>query len=242
MHNKIAVVTAAGQGIGRACAERLAREGAKVYALDINRDGLSSLTDMETRTIDCTQEQALGAFFSDLERVDIMVHGVGYVHNGTIEECSTQEWQKSINITLNSAFFTLREAIPRMKAHGGSIINIASIASSIKGFPNRAAYGAAKGGVIGLTKSIAVDYLADGIRCNAICPGTTQSPSLDERIEALSAKSGGLEEARKAFVARQPMGRLGTPEEMAGLCAYLASDESSFVTGQCYHIDGGTTI
>ncbi len=241
MKDKIAVVTAAAQGIGRAVAQRLAKEGAKVYALDNNEQALASLTGTTNLVIDCTDAQALEKFFSGLSRVDILVPGVGYVHHGTIEECSDEEWRKSQSITLDSTFFTIRSAIPKMKAHGGSIINIASIASSIKGFPNRAAYGAAKGGVIGLTRAIAVDYLKQGIRCNAICPGTTQSPSLNDRIATMGKKSGDLDAARKAFIDRQPMGRLGTPEEMAGLVYYLAGDEASFITGQCYHIDGGTT-
>jgi len=242
MHDKIAVVTAAGQGIGRAVAERLAMEGAKTYALDANPDALADIKGMEPVVIDCTDQQALADFFAAFTRIDVLVHAVGYVHHGTIEDCSPAEWRKSMEITLDSAYFTIREAIGKMKEHGGSIVNIASIASSIKGFPNRAAYAAAKGGVIGLTKAIAIDYLSAGIRCNAVCPGTTQSPSLDERIAQMGKKSGDVVAARKSFIDRQPMGRLGTPEEIAGLCFYLASDESTFVTGQCFHIDGGTTI
>ncbi|MBT5186148.1 MAG: SDR family oxidoreductase [Kordiimonadaceae bacterium] len=242
MKNKIAVVTAAGQGIGRAVAEGLVKQGANVYALDINPDTLKDVVGMTPYVIDCTEEDALKEFFATLPHVDILVHGVGYVHHGTIEDCDPKEWRNSMNITLDSTYFVLRETVTKMKDKGGSIVNIASICSSIKGFPNRAAYGAAKGGVIGLTKSIAIDYLSNNIRCNAVCPGTTQTPSLDERIEELGKTLGDVETARQAFIDRQPMGRLGTPEEIASMIIYLASDESSYVTGQTFNIDGGTMI
>lgn len=242
MKNKIAVVTAAGQGIGRATAEGLAKRGATVYALDINPDTLENLSGMTPVVVDCTDATAVAGFFATLPQVDILVHGVGYVHQGTIEDCTPDEWAKTLNITLNSAYLVIREAIGKMKEHGGSIVNIASLCSSVKGFPNRAAYGAAKGAVIGLTKSVAIDYLPYNIRCNAVNPGTTQSPSLDERIEALGKQVGGIEKARQMFIDRQPMGRLGTPDEIASMCIYLASDESSYATGQCFNIDGGTMI
>lgn len=242
MENKIAVVTAAGQGIGRATAEGLAKRGATVYALDINPDTLASLEGMTTHVIDCTDADAVTAFFATLPRIDMLVHGVGRVHHGTIEDCTPDEWDKTLNITLNSTYVVLRAALGKMKEHGGSIVNIASICSSVKGFPNRAAYAAAKGAVIALTKSVAIDYLPYNIRCNAVNPGTTHSPSLDDRIEALGKEVGGSEKALQMFKDRQPMGRLGSPDEIASMCIYLASDESSYATGQCFNIDGGTMI
>ena len=242
MKDKIAVVTAAGQGIGRATAEGLAKRGAQVYALDVNPDTLKDISGMVPVVVDCTDEGAVNGFFETLPRVDILVHGVGYVHHGTVEDCPPDEWAKTLNITLNSAYLVLRAAIPKMKKHGGSIVNIASVCSSVKGFPNRAAYGAAKGAVIGLTKSVAADYLSDNIRCNAVNPGTTMSPSLEARIIELSKEVGSIETARQMFIDRQPMGRLGTPEEIASMCIYLASDESAYATGQCFNIDGGTLI
>lgn len=242
MKNKIAVVTAAGQGIGRATAEGLAKRGATVYALDNNPDTLKDVKNMTPVVVDCTDADAVGEFFASLTRVDILVHGVGYVHHGTIEDCVPDEWAKTLNITLNSAYVVIRAALGKMKTHGGSIVNIASVCSSVKGFPNRAAYGAAKGAVIGLTKSVAIDYLPYKIRCNAVNPGTTLSPSLDERIHALGKEVGGADKALQMFIDRQPMGRLGTPEEIASMCIYLASDDSAFATGQCFNIDGGTLI
>lgn len=242
MENKIAVVTAAGQGIGRAVAEGLAQRGALVYGVDANPDSLSDVSGMTPVVLDCTDEAQIAAFFDSLPRVDILVNGVGSVHHGTIEDCTPQEWRKCMTITLDSTYLVTRQAIPKMRENGGSIVNIASICSSIKGFANRAVYGAAKGGVIGLTKSVAIDYLDKNIRCNAVCPGTTLSPSLEERIAEAGAKIGDVEKARQAFIDRQPMGRLGTPQEIAGMCIYLASDESAFVTGQTFNIDGGTLI
>ncbi len=168
--------------------------------------------------------------------------GLPPLHENVKLSMKADEWAKTLNITLNSAYLVIREALDKMKEHGGSIVNIASLCSSVKGFPNRAAYGAAKGAVIGLTKSVAIDYLPYNIRCNAVNPGTTQSPSLDARIEALGKQVGGTEKARQMFIDRQPMGRLGTPEEIASMCIYLASDESSYATGQCFNIDGGTMI
>lgn len=242
MKDKIAVVTAAGQGIGRATAEGLAKRGATVYALDNNPDALKDLSGMTTVVVDCTDAKAVTEFFATLPRVDILVHGVGYVHHGTIEDCEPDDWARTLNITLNSAYLVIRETVGKMKQHGGSIVNIASICSSVKGFPNRCAYGAAKGAVIGLTKSIAIDYLPYNIRCNAVNPGTTLSPSLEIRIAELGKEMGSIDAARQAFIDRQPMGRLGTPQEIASMCIYLAGDESSFATGQCFNIDGGTLI
>ncbi|WP_460927513.1 SDR family oxidoreductase [Shinella zoogloeoides] len=239
---RVAVVTAAGQGIGRATVERLAAEGAEVHASDINADLLATLVEATTTRLDATDGAAVTAYFSTFERVDILVHAVGYVHQGTIEECGPDDWRRSVNITLDSAYNVIAGAIPKMKARGGSIVTIGSVASSIKGFPRRAAYGAAKGGVIGLTKAVAADYVSLGIRCNSVCPGTVASPSLEERIGALAATLGSREEAHRAFISRQPAGRFGTVEEVAALCAFLASDEAAFITGQAINIDGGITI
>ncbi|MBO9629479.1 MAG: SDR family oxidoreductase [Shinella sp.] len=239
---RVAVVTAAGQGIGRATAERLAVEGAEVHASDINADLLSTLAEARTKRLDATDGPAVAAYFSAFERIDILVHAVGYVHQGNIEECGPDDWRRSVNITLDSTYNVIAGAIPKMRTHGGSIVTIGSVASSIKGFPRRAAYGAAKGGVIGLTKAVAADYVSLGIRCNSVCPGTVASPSLEERINALAEALGSKEEAHHAFISRQPAGRFGTAEEVAALCAFLASDEAAFITGQAINVDGGITI
>jgi len=242
MKDKIAVVTAAGQGIGRAVAEGLAARGATVYALDNNPDTLTDMTGMTAVEIDCTDETALANFFADLPRVDILINAVGGVHHGTIEDCTPAQWRTCMSLTLDAPFLVTRAALAKMKPNGGSIVNIASVCSSTKGFVNRAAYGAAKGGVIGLTKSVAIDYIHDNIRCNAVCPGTVLSPSLEQRIVTAGELSGDINKARQDFVDRQPMGRLGTPDEIAGMCVYLASDASAFVTGQTFNIDGGILI
>ena len=239
---KTAVVTAAGQGIGRAIAERFVAEGATVFASDLNGDLLATLKGATTAALDATDHAAVTAYFAAFEQVDAVVHAVGYVHQGTIEECSPEDWRRSCSITLDSAFNVLGAAIPRMKAHGGSIITIGSVASSTKGFPRRAAYGATKAGVLGLTKAVAADYLAVGIRCNSVCPGTVDSPSLRGRIDDMAIKLGSHEKALQYFIDRQPAGRLGKPEEIAGLCAFLSSDDGAFVTGQIINIDGGITI
>jgi 2-keto-3-deoxy-L-fuconate dehydrogenase len=239
---RVAVVTAAGQGIGRAIAERLAAEGAVVHASDINAGPLASLEVAGRTALDATDLGAVTRYFAGFARVDVLVHAVGFVHQGTIEECGPEDWRRSMAITLDSAYHVLGQAIPKMKAHGGSIITIASVASSVKGFPRRAAYGAAKGGVIGLTKAVAADYLGHRIRANAICPGTVDSPSLRSRIEELAEKTGSREAALKFFIDRQPAGRFGTPDEIAALAAFLASDDSVFMTGQSINIDGGITI
>ena len=239
---KVALVTAAGQGIGRAVAERLARDGADVSACDLSASALADLTAARTTVLDATNSEAFGNWVASFQRIDILVHAVGFVHQGTIEECGPEDWRRSLNITLDSAYIALKAVIPKMKNHGGSVITIASVASSIKGFPRRAAYGAAKGGVIGLTKACAADYLRENIRFNAICPGTVDSPSLRGRMADLADSLGGMAAAEKLFLDRQPAGRLGTPEEIAAVCAFLASDEASFVNGQTINIDGGITI
>lgn len=239
---KVAVVTAAGQGIGRAVAERFAAEGAMVHASDLDPETVATLKGCETGVLDATDADAVAAYFDRFDRIDAVVHAVGYVHQGSIEECSPDEWRRSMAITLDSAYHVLGAAVPKMKAHGGSIVTIASVASSLKGFPKRAAYCAAKGGVIGLTKAMAADYVAQGIRCNAVCPGVVDSPSLRGRIDALAEQMGNREKALKSFRDRQPSGRFAAPEEIAGICAYLAREESAFVTGQTINIDGGITI
>ncbi|MCT8161704.1 SDR family oxidoreductase [Pseudoruegeria sp. SHC-113] len=242
MAGKVAVVTAAGQGIGRAVAARLRDDGAEVHASDLDGALVASLAGVRASALDATDSARVSAYFKALPRVDILVHCVGYVHQGTIEECTQEDWRRSTEITLDSAYHVLRAAIPRMKAHGGSIITIGSVASSMKGFPRRAAYTAAKGGIIGLTKAVAADYLSHGIRANAVCPGVVDSPSLRGRIAELAPTMGGMAAAEQSFLDRQPSGRFGTPEEIAGLCAYLARPESALITGQAIAIDGGIMI
>jgi 2-keto-3-deoxy-L-fuconate dehydrogenase len=242
LRGKIALVTAAGQGIGRAVAERLVAEGAEVHASDLNGSLLDGLAAASVIGLDATDEAAVTAWAARFARVDALVHCVGYVHHGNIEECSPADWRRSMTITLDSAYYVIRAVVPKIKAHGGSVTTIASVASSTKGFPKRAAYGAAKAGVIGLTKACAADYLADKVRFNAVCPGTVDSPSLRGRIEELATTLGSIEAARKMFIDRQPAGRLGTPEEIAGMCAFLASDDAGFMTGQIVNVDGGITI
>ncbi|WP_289032265.1 SDR family oxidoreductase [uncultured Roseibium sp.] len=242
LSGKTAVVTAAGQGIGRAVAERLIEDGAEVYASDLNTALLSDLNEAKTAQLDATDPKAVGAYFDQFDRVDVLVHCVGYVHQGTIEECEEEDWSRSCDITLSSAYRVLRAAIPKMKTAGGSIVTIGSVASSVKGLPRRAAYGASKGGLIGLTKAVAADYVKHNIRCNSVCPGTVDSPSLRQRIEDLADELGGHEAAMEFFISRQPTGRFGKVEEIASLCAYLAADESALITGQALSIDGGITI
>ena len=239
LHNKLAVVTAAGQGIGRATAELFAREGARTVAIDIRPDFLSDLTSCEQRVLDVCDPKAVTRLAQDLGTVDVLFNCVGIVHSGTILECPEEEWHKSFKINVDSMFHMVRAFLPSMRSAGrGSIINMSSVASSITGVANRFAYGATKAAIIGMTKSIAADFVADGIRCNAICPGTVETPSLDARLRA----AGDYEAAKAAFIARQPMGRLGRPEEIAELALYLASDASAFTTGQIHVIDGGWTM
>lgn len=242
LKGKTAIVTAAGQGIGRAVAEQLRDDGASVFASDLDDTLFGDLAKIQTSRLDATDPEAISRYFDGFQQIDILVHCVGYVHQGTIEECDEDAWTRSLNISLSSAYRVLKAAVPKMKENGGSIVTIGSVASSIKGFPKRAAYTAAKGGVIGLTKSVAADYLSNGIRCNSVCPGTVDSPSLRQRIDDLSEEFGGKDAALKFFTSRQPSGRFGKVEEIAALCAFLASDESAFITGQSINIDGGITI
>jgi len=235
-------VTAAAAGIGRAIAETAERQGAEVLATDIDTVSLAAIEggSLGVATLDVTDPEAVAALFAGEEPFDGIVNAAGFVHHGTILDCTPQDWRRSFAINVDSMYHVLSAALPGMIARGGgSIVNIASVASSLKGIPNRFVYGASKAAVIGLTKAIAADFVGKGIRCNAICPGTIESPSLESRIRALGETAGGYEAARKAFVDRQPMGRLGTPQEVANLAVYLLSDASAFTTGQAHVIDGG---
>jgi len=241
LEGKTAIVTAAAQGIGRATAIALAREGASVLATDINTTLLGEIEAEEritTTRLDVLDPGAIAALAAEQHALNILVNVAGYVHHGTIMGCEEEDFDFSLNLNVRSMYRTIRAFLPAMQKRGGSIVNVASVCSSLKGLPNRFVYGTTKAAVIGLTKSVAADYVGHGIRCNAIAPGTVQSPSLDQRIAAFPDP----EQARKEFIARQPMGRLGTPEEVAALAVYLASDESVYVTGQVIAIDGGITI
>ncbi|HTW52309.1 MAG TPA: SDR family oxidoreductase [Stellaceae bacterium] len=246
LDGKRALVTAAGQGIGRATALAFAAEGASVLATDIAPEKLADLPDrlIATRALDARDEAAIAALAAELPALDILFNCAGFVHHGTVLSTTTEAWDFSFGLNVRSMFLTIRAFLPKMiEAGGGSIINMASGASSIKGVPNRCAYGATKAAVIGLTKSVAADFVTAGIRCNAICPGTVQTPSLDERIATAGASApGGVPAARQAFIDRQPLGRLGMPEEIAALAVYLASDESKFTTGATHVIDGGWSL
>lgn len=236
LSGKTVLVTAAGQGIGKATAELFAREGATVIATDINTKALAELENIQSRLLDVTDKNAIHDLAQELSPVDVLFNCAGFVHNGTVLECDEKDWDFSFAINVHSMYHTIRAFLPGMLTAGkGSIINVASVASSIMGVPNRCVYGVTKAAVIGLTKSVAADYVQQGIRCNAICPGTVQSPSLDQRLAA----TGDYERAKQEFIARQPMGRIGTPEEIAELALYLASDASAYTTGQCHVIDGG---
>jgi 2-keto-3-deoxy-L-fuconate dehydrogenase len=233
---KTAFITAAGQGIGRATAELFAAEGAAVWATDMNAGLLGSISGCRTRHLDVTDPREIAAAISEVGAVDVLFNCAGYVHAGTILDCDDDAWNISMDINVTSMYQLIRAALAGMLERGrGSIINMSSVAGSIKGVPNRFVYGVTKAAVIGLTKSVAADFVAQGIRCNAICPGTVDTPSLHDRLRA----TGDYATAWASFTARQPMGRLGRPEEIASLALYLASDESAFVTGQCHVIDGG---
>ncbi len=241
LSGKTAFVTAAGQGIGREVAHMFAAQGARVIASDVNTSLLDQFDDksIETITLDVTDADAVNAAISDAGPLDILFNCAGFVHNGTVLECDQAAWDFSFNLNVRSSYYTITAALPAMLENGGgSIINMSSVASSLKGVPNRFVYCTTKAAVIGLTKSVAADYINKGIRCNAICPGTIESPSLHERLKA----TGDYDQAMKDFVARQPLGRLGTTEEIGNLAVYLASDESAFTTGQTHIIDGGWAI
>ena len=242
LEGKVAFVTAAAQGMGRAAALAFAREGARVWATDMNAPVLSDLegkSGIQTRVLDVTDEAAIGRVAREAGDVDVLFNCAGMVHHGSILDATPKDWDQGFAVNVKSMFLVSRAFIPGMLKKGrGSIINMASVASSIRGLPNRFVYGATKAAVIGLTKSIAADYVAKGIRCNAICPGTVDTPSLQGRINAFADPV----QARKDFVARQPMGRLGTVDDITGILVFLASDESLFATGNAYSIDGGMTI
>ena len=247
LQGKTALITAAGQGIGSATALAMAAEGAHVHATDVNPKLLEKYADVDRVTahvLDVLDDAAIATLADKLPALDILFNCAGYVHHGTILDCTAKDWEFSFNLNVRAMYVTIRSTLPKMLAkyeqtgRGSSIVNMSSIASSVKGLPNRFAYGASKAAVIGLTKAIAADFVTKGIRCNAIGPGTVDTPSLGERINAFDDPV----EARKMFIARQPMGRLAKAEEIAPLVVFLASDEAAFVTGNMYSCDGGMTI
>jgi 2-keto-3-deoxy-L-fuconate dehydrogenase len=242
LQGKTALVTAAGQGIGKACALALAREGAQVIATDVNAQllgGFAGQANMQTAVLDVLDKAAITALVQQHPQINVLFNCAGFVHHGSVADASDEQWEFGFQLNVRSQFWAIQAALPAMlKNGGGSIINMASVCSSIKGLPNRFIYGATKAAVIGLTKSVAADFVAQGVRCNAICPGTVDTPSLADRINAFDDPVA----ARQAFVARQPMGRLAQATEIAPLVVFLASDESTFVTGQAYSIDGGISI
>jgi 2-keto-3-deoxy-L-fuconate dehydrogenase len=246
LKGKLAFCTASGAGIGRAAAIAFAREGARVVASDVSEGAFADLAGAgvaECVRLDARDTKAVEAEAQRLGAVDILYNAAGFVHHGTVLDCSEEDWDFSFDLNVKSMHRTIKAFLPAMLAKGGgSIINIASTASSVRTAPNRYVYAATKAAVIGLTKAVAMDFITRGIRCNCICPGTIQSPSLDQRIEALGRQVGGADKARAMFIARQPMGRLGTPEEMAAVAVYLASDESTFTTGTAIVADGGFTL
>jgi 2-keto-3-deoxy-L-fuconate dehydrogenase len=242
---KIAFVTAAGQGIGRATAKAFAAAGAEVVATDVVAAKLDGLASGLIRTVrlDVLDPGAIARAAQDAGAMDILFNCAGVVHQGALLEASEADWSFAFDLNCRSMFRTMQAFLPGMLARGrGTIINIASVASSLKGVPNRFIYSASKAAVIGMTRSVASDYVTKGIRCNCLCPGTVETPSLGERIAENAAAVGSIEAARAAFVARQPMGRLGTPEEIAALAVYLSSDDAQFITGQAIVIDGGLTL
>jgi len=244
---KTALVTAAGQGIGFASAMQMAAEGATVYATDVNAkllDNFKGAANVVTRRLDVLDDAAVRALIEEVPPLDVLFNCAGFVHNGTILECTAKDWDFSFNLNVRAMYVAIQAALPKMldkhrnTGSRGSIINMASVAGSIKGLPNRFVYGASKAAVVGLTKAVAADFVQKGIRCNAIAPGTVDTPSLGERIGAYDDPV----EARRMFIARQPMGRLAKAEEIAPIVVFLASDESAFATGQVFSVDGGMTI
>ena len=243
LYNKVALITAAGAGIGRATAEAFAREGCHVVATDIDPQKLQGLQG-ELLSLDVRSTEAVTEVARRVGPVDILFNCAGFVHHGTVLECSDEDWDFSFDVNVKSMHRTIQAFLPGMLERGrGSIINISSGASSVRGLPNRYVYGASKAAVIGLTKAVAADYIRVGIRCNAICPGTVDSPSLEERIQELALRQDRPAEAiRQEFIARQPMGRMGRPEEIASLAVFLASDESAYATGAIHVMDGGFSL
>ena len=242
LQGRVAFITAAAQGIGRGAALAFARDGATGWATDVNAKALAGLDGRDgirARMLDVTEPAAIEKLAAEVGAVNVLFNCAGYVHHGTILDCSPKDWDFSFNLNVKSMYLVTRAFLPGMvKSGGGSIINMSSIASSVKGLPNRFVYGASKAAVVGLTKSIAADFVKQGIRCNCIGPGTVDTPSLHDRINAFADPV----QARKDFIARQPMGRLGTVEDITGILVFLASDESLFATGNMYSIDGGMTI
>ncbi len=247
LEGKTALITAAGQGIGEATARAMAREGAHVFATDVNPlllERLQGTPNLEPRQLDVLDDAAIARVCEELPPLQILFNCAGYVHNGSILECTPKDWEFSFNLNVRAMYMTIQCALPKMLEHhrangaGASIINMASVASSLRGLPNRFAYGASKAAVVGLTKAIAADFVTRGIRCNAIAPGTVDTPSLHERINAFPDPV----EARRNFISRQPMGRLATASEIAPVVVFLASDEAAFATGNVYSVDGGMTI
>jgi 2-keto-3-deoxy-L-fuconate dehydrogenase len=246
LSGKRVLITAAAQGIGQACALAFARESAEVIATDVNGDKLAALSatpGLATHPLDVTDGAAVAALIADLVAAggpfDVLANVAGYVHHGSILDCDEAAWDFAFELNVKSMYRMIRACLPGMlEQGGGSIVNMASVVSSLKGVPNRFVYGASKAAVIGLTKSVAADFIREGVRCNAICPGTVQSPSLDQRIAAFDDPV----KARADFIARQPMGRLGTAEEIAAVAVYLASDESAYTTGTALVVDGGMTL
>ena len=243
LKGKVALVTAAGQGIGKATAIAFYNEGAKVIATDINDKTLNELNkeypNIEIKNLDSTNKNSIKDYVSTVSKIDILFNAVGFVHHGTILECDENDWDFSSNVNVKSMYFMCKAILPKMvKQNGGSIINVSSCASSLKGFPNRFVYGTTKGAVIGLTKSIAADFVKQNIRCNSIAPGTVFSPSWQDRVN----QSPDPVQAKKDFIARQPMGRLGTAEEIAAVAVYLAGDDATFTTGTTISVDGGISI
>ena len=242
LKGKTALITAAGQGIGYASAIGMAKEGATVWATDVNPsllDKFKGVDNVHTAALDVMDKQAILAVTAKIPQVEVLFNCAGFVHAGTVMEATDEDWQFAFDLNVRSQFWMIQAVLPKMLTNKkGSIINMASIASSVRGLPNRFVYGASKAAVIGLTKAVAADYVTQGIRCNAVCPGTVDTPSLQDRINAYADPV----EARKNFIARQPMGRLATAEEIAPVVTFLASDESSFSTGNVYSVDGGMTI
>ena len=247
LKGKKTLITAAGQGIGRSTVLAFAAEGAHVLATDINPHSLDLLkkefsefaTNIETYLLDVNNLKAIQQLAEEKDAFDVLFNCAGFVHHGSVLDCEESDWDFSFELNVRSMYRMIKAFLPAMlKSGGGSIVNMSSVASSVKGLPNRFVYGASKAAVVGLTKSVAADFITQGIRCNAICPGTVESPSLQERIKA---QGGNYEEVLAAFIERQPIGRIGTPEEIAALAVYLASDESSYTTGIAWSIDGGMT-